>query len=74
MGKTWGNERVLLVDFDWGDKDVETVYPRWDLNKMRGLIMAETTTSTVTLPICYSHCGSRVYNTYLIASRSVPVK
>jgi serine/threonine protein kinase len=26
------DERVLLVDFDWGGKDGETVYPRWDLN------------------------------------------
>jgi hypothetical protein len=26
------DERVLLVDFDWGGKDGETVHPRWDLN------------------------------------------
>ena len=26
------DERVLLIDFDWGGKDGETVYPRWDLN------------------------------------------
>ena len=26
------DERVLLVDFDWGGKDGETAYPRWDLN------------------------------------------
>jgi serine/threonine protein kinase len=26
------DERVLLVDFDWGGRDGETVYPRWDLN------------------------------------------
>ncbi|KAF8622261.1 hypothetical protein AX15_007155 [Amanita polypyramis BW_CC] len=26
------DEQVLLVDFDWGGKDGETVYPRWDLN------------------------------------------
>ena len=26
------DERVLLIDFDWGGRDGETVYPRWDLN------------------------------------------
>ncbi|KAF8338646.1 hypothetical protein F5887DRAFT_1235893 [Amanita rubescens] len=26
------DEWVLLVDFDWGGKDGETVYPRWHLN------------------------------------------
>ena len=28
------DDRVLLIDFDWGGKDGETVYPRWpwDLN------------------------------------------
>jgi RIO-like serine/threonine protein kinase len=27
------DERVLLVDFDWGDRDGETVYPRWSLTR-----------------------------------------
>ena len=27
-----GDDRVLLVDFDWGGRDGEAVYPRWDLN------------------------------------------
>ena len=26
------DERVLLVDFDWGGRDGDTVYPRWYLN------------------------------------------
>jgi len=26
------DERVLLVDFDWGGLDGETTYPRWDLH------------------------------------------
>jgi RIO1 family len=33
------DERVMLVDFDLGGNDGETVYPQWDLNKMGGLIM-----------------------------------
>ena len=26
------DERVILVDFDWGGWDGETVYPRWSLH------------------------------------------